>query len=101
MDNLTVHIDFTNPHLARIPADDDYSTESSVSVSKGDVRLNNDVESAPPPELPPPATNIAPEGAIQHQWVNYHDGGRLICLNYSHYSYTHRSKQVPVGACWM
>ena len=43
MDKLPDNIDSTNPPPLIIPYDNYYSTDSSVSVSRGYVRLKNDV----------------------------------------------------------
>ena len=50
MDKPTYNIGSTNPPPQLIPDDDDSLTDSSVSVSGGDILLNNELESVQPPE---------------------------------------------------
>ena len=50
LDKPTYNIGSTNPPPQLIPDDDDSLTDSSVSVSGGDILLNNELESVQPPE---------------------------------------------------
>ena len=73
MDKLPEYIDSNNPPPPFIPYGSDYLADSSVSVSVGYVRLNDDSEISPPPEPPAPAPNISPEVSGQYQWVHDSD----------------------------
>ena len=73
MDNIPGNIGSTNTPLPLLQDDDDSSTDSSVSVSGGNVRLNDRIESAattepPAPELPTPAPYIPSKGSGQRHW---------------------------------
>ena len=58
--------------------------------------LDNDIESAPTPEPPPPESKIDTGGYINHQWRHDRYGRLLVCLNWCHYSCTNKPKLVPM-----